>query len=118
MKKKMKVYLADDFSPSPEEYRLFRRQGEQVLACYALAKHCMAIIMPLSTIVAVCRPVISLGFSIAVGITGFLLLRKKHGVKGALVPLCCSLARFLIGLAILSPLIAHVRAVKEAYHGI
>jgi hypothetical protein len=78
----------------------------------------MAIIMPLSAIAAVCQPLVSLGFSIAAGITGFLLLRKKHGVKGALVPLCCSLAGFLIGLAILSPLLAHVRAVKEAYRGI
>ncbi|MDR2019469.1 MAG: hypothetical protein LBQ14_01740 [Treponema sp.] len=78
----------------------------------------MAVVMPLSAIAAVYRPVISLAFSLAGGITGFLLLRKKYGVKGALVPLCCSLAGFLIGLSILSPLLAHVRALKEAYRGL
>jgi hypothetical protein len=118
MKKKMKICVIENFSPSPEEYRLFRCQGEQVLACYALAKGCMAILMPLSAAAAVYHPVIALGFSIAAGLTGFLLLHRKYGVKGALLPLCCSLAGFLTGLFILSPLFSHVRALKEGYDGL
>jgi hypothetical protein len=52
MKKKMKAYQVDDFSLSPEKYRLFRGQGERILECYALVKHCMAILLPLSAIAA------------------------------------------------------------------
>ena len=118
MKTRMKIGIINDFSPSPEEYRMFRGQPEKVLACYALARRCMAAAMPLSALAAVYSPVLALALSLAGGITGFLLLRKKYGVKGALVPFCCFLAGIPIGLFILSPLLSHVAALKEAYRGI
>jgi hypothetical protein len=118
MKKKMKIDIVNDFSPVPEEYRMFRGQPEKVLVCYSLARRCMAVIMPLSALAAAYNPVLALGLSLAGGITGFLLLRKKYGMKGALVPLLCSLAGIPIGLFLLSPMLSHVRALKEAYRGI
>jgi hypothetical protein len=118
MKRKMKIGIVNNFSPIPEEYRMFRRQSEQVLACYALARRCMATAMPFSALAAVCHPALAFALALAGGATGFFLLRKKYGVKGALVPLCCSLAGIPIGLYILSPLLAHVRSLKEAYGGI
>jgi hypothetical protein len=118
MKRKMKIGIVDDFSPSAEEYRIFRAQGEKVLACYALARRCMASAMPLSALAAVYHPALALALSLAGGGIGFLLLRKKYGAKGALAPLLCSLAGILIGLYILTPLLSHVLALKEAYRGI
>jgi hypothetical protein len=118
MKKKMRIRIVDDFSPLAEEYRIFRAQGEKVLACYALARRCMALAIPLSALAAVYYPALALAFSLAGGGIGFLLLRKKYGVKGALAPLLCSLAGIPIGLYILSPLLSHVQALKEAYRGI
>ena len=118
MKKKMKIDIVDDVSPALEEYRTFRSQPEKVLACYSLARRCMAAVMPLSALAAVYNPVLALGLSLAGGITGFLLLRKKYGVKGALVLLLCSLAGIPIGLFLLSPLLSHALALKEAYRGI
>jgi hypothetical protein len=118
MKKKMKTGIVNDFSPVPEEYLMFRRQPEKVLACYALARRCMAVVMPLSAIAAVYTPALALALSCAAGAAGFLFLRKKYGIKGALVPLLCSLAGIPIGLSLLSPLLFHVRALKDAYRGI
>jgi hypothetical protein len=118
MKKKMKIDIVNDFSPVLEEYRIFRSQSEKVLACYSLARRCMAAVMPLSALAVVYNPILALGLSLAGGITGFLLLRKKYGVKGALVPLLCSLAGIPIGLFLLSPMLSHFRALKEAYRGI
>jgi hypothetical protein len=118
MKRKMKTGMVNDFSPVPEEYRMFRRQPERVLACYALAKHCMVVVMPFSALAAVYHPALAFAFVLAGGVTGFLLLRKKYGVKGALIPLLCSLAGIPVGLYILSPLLAHVLSLKEAYRGI
>jgi hypothetical protein len=114
----MKIGIVGDFSPVPEEYRMFRAQGEKVLACYALARRCMASVMPLAALTAVCHPALALALSLAGGGIGFLLLRKKHGVKGALAPLLCSLAGIPIGLYLLSPLLSHVLALQEAYRGI
>jgi hypothetical protein len=118
MKRKMKIGIVSDYVPIPEEYRMFRNQPERVLACYSLAKRCMAVIMPLSALAAVYSPLFALGLSCAGGITGFLLLRRKHGVKGALVPLICSLAGVLIGLYVAAPMFSHARVLKEAYRGI
>jgi hypothetical protein len=118
MKRKMKIGIVSDYVPIPEEYRMFRNQPERVLACYALAKRCMAVVMPLSALAAVYSPLLALGLSLAGGVTGFLFLRKKYGVKGALVPLLCSLAGIPIGLYILSPLLSHARTLKEAFGGI
>ena len=118
MKKKMKIGIVDDFSPSPEEYRVFSQQPEKVLACYSLARRCMAVVMPLSAVAAAYKPALALAFSCAAGVTGFLFLRKKYGVKGALVPLLCALAGIAIGLCLLSPLRFHVQILKDAYHGI
>jgi hypothetical protein len=118
MKKKMKIGMVDDFSPAAEEYRMFRAQGEKVLACYALARRCMASVMPLSALAAVYHPALTLALSLAGGGIGFLFLRRKYGVKGALAPLLCSLAGIPIGLYILSPLFFHVWALKEAFRGI
>jgi hypothetical protein len=118
MKRKMKIDIVNDFSPVLEEYRMFRNQPERVLTCYALAKRCMAVVMPLSALAAVYSPLLALGLSLAGGVTGFLFLRKKHGVKSALVPLFCFLAGIPIGLYILSPLLFHALALKEAYRGI
>ena len=118
MKKRMKIGMVNEFSPVPEEYRMFRGQPEKVLLCYSLARRCMAAVMPLSALAAVYSPALALGLSLAGGITGFLLLRKKYGVKGALVPLCCFLAGIPIGVFILSPLLSHALALKEAYRGI
>jgi hypothetical protein len=53
MKRKMKIGIVSDYSPVPEEYRMFQSQPEQVLACYSLARRCMAVIMPLSALAAV-----------------------------------------------------------------
>jgi hypothetical protein len=118
MKRKMKIGVVSDYAPVPEEYRMFRNQPEEVLACYSLAKYCMAVIMPLAALAAVYSPLLALGLSLAGGVTGFLLLRKKHGVKGALVPLLCSLAGVLIGLYVTAPMLSHTRALKEALRGI
>jgi hypothetical protein len=118
MKKKMKAHAAGDFSPSPEEYRLFGRQPEKVLACYSLARGCMAVAMPVSAVVSVYSFPAALALSLAGGITGFLILRKKYGVKGALVPFFCLSAGTAAGLLAVSPLLAHIRALKEAYGGI
>jgi hypothetical protein len=119
MKRKMKFYAAgDDFPPSPDEYRMFRGQPEKVLAGYSLARRCMASVMPFSALAAVYSPALALALPLTGGITGFLLLRKKYGVKGALVPLFCFLAGIPIGLYILSPLLSHALALKEAYRGI
>jgi hypothetical protein len=118
MKKKMKVCTVGGFSPSPEEYRVFRGQPEAVLLRYSLVKRCMAVVMPLSAVAAVFNVTLALALSLAGGGIGFLFLRKKYGVKGALVPLLCSLAGFLTGIAVLSPLFSHVLALKEAYGGI
>ncbi|MDR2759123.1 MAG: hypothetical protein LBB78_07075 [Spirochaetaceae bacterium] len=118
MKRKMKIGIVSDYSPVPEEYRMFQSQPEQVLACYSLARHCMAVIMPLSALAAVYSPLLALGLSFAGGAAGFLLLRKRYRVKGALVPFLCSLAGIPIGLYILSPLLSHALALKEAFRGI
>jgi hypothetical protein len=118
IKKKMEIGIVNDFSPLAEEYRIFRAQGEKVLACYALARRCMALAMPLSALAAIYHPAFALGLSLAGGGIGFLFLRKKYGVKGALAPLLCSLAGMPIGLYILSPLLFHARALKEAFRGI
>jgi hypothetical protein len=118
MKKKMKVGIADDFSPSPEEYRMFRGQNEKVLARYSLAKRCMAVIMPLSALAAVYNTALALALSLMIGGTGFLLLRKKYGAKGALVPLICSLAGMLAGYFLVAPLLSHALVLKGAYSGI
>jgi Na+-driven multidrug efflux pump len=118
MKKKMKVCIADDFSPAPEEYWMFQSQNEQVLASYSLAKHCMAVIMPLSALAAVYHPVLALALSLLVGGIGFLLHRKKHGVKGALAPLICSLAGMLIGRFLCAPLLPYTLILKGVYRGI
>ncbi|MDR2160168.1 MAG: hypothetical protein LBP23_08910 [Treponema sp.] len=118
MKKKTKVCAAGDFPPAPEEYRLFGRQPEKVLACYSLAKHCMAIIMPLSALAAVYSFPAALALSLTGGAIGFPLLRKKYGVKGALVPFLCLLTGATAGFFVLSPLFSHVTALKEAYGGI
>jgi hypothetical protein len=118
MKKKMKVCIVDGFSPSPEEYRMFRRQSEQVLASYSLAKRCMAVILPLSALAAVYNTALALAFSFMVGGIGFLLLWKKYGVKGALAPLICSLAGLLIGRFLCAPLLPHALVLKEAHRGI
>ena len=118
MKRKMKVYTADDFRPSPEEYRMFRSQSEKVLACYSLAKRCMAVIMPLSAVAAVYNTALALALSLMVGGIGFLLLRKKHGIKGALAPLICSLTGTLTGHFLFAPLLPPALILKEAYRGI
>ena len=118
MKKKMKAGIVNDFSPALEEYRIFRDQPEKVLACYALVRRCMAVVMPLSAIAAAYKPALALALSCAAGAAGFLFLRKKYGVKGALVPLLCSLAGIAIGLFLLSPMRSHLRALKEVYRGI
>jgi hypothetical protein len=78
----------------------------------------MASVMPLAALAAVYNPAFALALSLAGGGVGFLLLRRKYGIKGALVPLLCSLAGIPIGLYLLSPLLSHVQALKEAYHGI
>jgi hypothetical protein len=118
MKKKTKIGMVSDFSPAAEEYRIFRAQGEKVLACYALARRCMASVMPLSAMAAVYHPMLALALSLAGSGIGFLLLRRKYGVKGALAPLFCSLAGIPIGLYLFSPLLFHVRALKEVFRGI
>jgi hypothetical protein len=118
MKKKLKVCVADDFSPAPAEYLLFHGQPEKALARYALAKSCMAVILPLAALAAAYNIALAFVLSGAGGIIGFLLLRKRHETKGALVPLCCFLAGIPIGLFILSPLLAHVRALLEVFYGI
>jgi hypothetical protein len=118
MKKKTKLFAASGFPPSPREYRIFSGQPEAVLLSYSLVKRCMAVIMPLSALAAAFNITLALALSLACGGTGFLLLRKKYGVKGALAPLLCSLAGFLAGVAVLSPLFSHVLALKEAYGGI
>jgi hypothetical protein len=117
MKKRIKIGIVSDYAPVQEEYRMFRNQPERVLACYALARRCMAVVMPLSAITAVYDPALALALSLAGGGIGFLFLRKKYGVKGALAPLLCSLAGIPIGLYLLSPLFTHARALKEAFHG-
>jgi hypothetical protein len=78
----------------------------------------MAVIMPLSALAAVYHPAFALALSLVVGGTGFLLLRKKHGVKGALAPLICSLAGTLIGRFLFAPLLPPALVVKEVYRGI
>jgi hypothetical protein len=118
MKKKTKAYISEDFSPSPEEYRIFKEQPEEVLARYALAKRCMAAAMPISALAAVYSFPAALALSLAGGITGFLFLRKKYGIKGALVPFLCLIAGIAVGLFVFSPLFSHVVALKEAYGGI
>jgi hypothetical protein len=118
MKKNPQAFTASGLPPSPEEYRIFRGQPEAVLIRYSLVKRCMAVIMPLSALAAVFNVTLGLVFPLICGGTGFLLLRKKYGVKGALVPLFCSLAGFLAGLLALSPLFSHVLALKEVYGGI
>jgi hypothetical protein len=118
MKRKMKIGVVSDYAPVPEEYRMFRNQPEKVLACYSLAKCCMAVIMPLAALAAVYSPPLALGLSGLGGVTGFLLLRKKYGVKGALAPLICSLAGVLIGLYVAAPMLSHARALREALRGI
>jgi hypothetical protein len=118
MNKKPKAGAVNDFSPVQEEYRIFRSQPEEVLARYALAKHCMAVITTLTALAAAYSPLLALFLPLAGGGAGFLFLRKKYGVKGALVPLLCALAGILIGLYILSPILSHVRALQEAYRGI
>jgi hypothetical protein len=118
MKKKMKVCIVDGFSPSPEEYRMFRGQSEKVLASYSLAKRCMAVIMPLSALAAVYNTALALAFSLVAGGIGFLLFQKKYGVKGALAPLICSLAGTLIGRFLFAPLLPYALVLKEANRGI
>jgi hypothetical protein len=118
MKQKMKIGVVSDYVPVPEEYRMFRNQPEKVLACCSLAKYCMAAIMPLSALAAVYNLALALVLSCSGGVTGFLLLRKKYGVKGALVPLFCSLAGVLIGLYVAAPMLSHARGLKEALRGI
>jgi hypothetical protein len=118
MKRKMKTGVVSDFAPVPEEYQMFRNQPEKVLACYSLAKYCMAVIMPLSALAAVYNLALALVLSCSGGVTGFLFLRKKYGVKGALVPLICSLAGVLTGLYVAAPMLSHARALKEAFRGI
>jgi hypothetical protein len=118
IKKRMKIGIVNDFFPSAEEYRIFHRQGKKVLARYAIARCCMASAMPLSALAAVYHPALALALSLAGGGIGFLLLRRKHGVKGALAPLLCSLIGIPIGLYLLSPLLVHARALKEIFHGI
>jgi hypothetical protein len=118
MKRKMKIGIVGDYAPVPEEYQMFQRQPEKVLVCYSLAKYCMAVIMPLSALAAVYNLVLALVLSLAGGVTGFLFLRKKYGVKRALVPLICSLAGVLIGLYVAAPMLSHALALKEAFRGI
>jgi hypothetical protein len=118
MKKQIKARVSEDFSPSPEEYRIFSGQPGQVLARYALAKRCMATAMPISALAAVHSPPIALAFSFLCGLIGFLLLRKKYGIKGALVPFFSCLAGASTGVFVVSPLLSHVLALKEAYGGI
>jgi hypothetical protein len=118
MKKKMKPGTVNDFFPVQEEYRIFQSQPGEVLARYALAKYCMAIITPPSALAAAYSPLLALSLPLAGGVTGFLFLRKKYGLKGALVPLLCALAGILIGLYILSPILSHARALREAYRGL
>jgi hypothetical protein len=97
---------------------MFRGQSEKVLACYSLAKRCMVVIMPLSALAAVYNTALALAFSLVVGGIGFLLLRKKHGVKGALAPLICSLAGMLIGHFLCAPLFSRALFLKGVYRGI
>jgi hypothetical protein len=118
IKKKMKIGMVNDFFPSAEEYRIFHRQDKKVLAGYALVRRCMASAMPLSALAAIYHPVLALVLSLVGGGIGFLFLRRKHGVKGALAPLLCSLVGIPIGLYLLSPLLFHARALKEAFCGI
>jgi hypothetical protein len=115
---KRKIGIVNDFSPSPKEYRMFQSQPEKVIACYSLARRCMAVAMPLSALAAMYSPLLALILSLAGGVTGFLLLRKRYGVKGALAPFLCSFAGIPIGLYILSPLLSHALALKEAFRGI
>jgi hypothetical protein len=118
MKKKPKLCAADNFPPSPEEYRIFRSQPEKVLARYALAKFCMAAAMPLSALAAAYSFPLALALSLIGGAIAFPLLRKKYGAKGALVPFLCLLAGTAAGFFVLSPLFSHVSALKEAYRGL
>jgi hypothetical protein len=105
-------------TPIPaEEYRLFANQPESVLRAYRLARTSMAIGLPSFALIAILHPIFAFGFAVAVGITALLLLRKKYGWKGAVVPLICALSGVAVGVLFIAPLLDQALIIKEVCHG-
>jgi hypothetical protein len=117
MKKKIKVCVLDNFTPSPDEYRMFTRQPEAVLRSYRLARISMAAALPSFALLAVFHAGIAFALAVAGGAAALFPLRKKYGLKGAAVPLICALAGAAVGAILIAPLVHPVELIQEAHRG-
>jgi hypothetical protein len=117
MKKKIKAYVVDRFTPSPDEYRIFTNQPQAVLRSYRLARISMAAALPAFALLAVFHTGIAFALAAAGGSAALLLLRKKYGLKGAALPLICALAGVALGAVLITPLVKPTELIGEAYRG-
>lgn len=101
----------------PEEYRIFTNQPKEVLRSYRLARISMETVLPFFVLITVFHTGISLTLAAAGGIAALIPLRKKYGLKGAVVPLFCAIAGVLIGALLIRPLIRPTEILKEVYRG-
>jgi hypothetical protein len=106
-----------DIPIPPEEYLLFSSQGEPVLRRYRLARISMAVFLPVFTLLSVFHTGIALIFAVAGGIAALFPLRKKYGLKEAVVPFICAIAGIAIGAFLIAPLVTPAKLIQEAYFG-
>jgi hypothetical protein len=77
----------------------------------------METVLPFFVLITVFHTGISLTLAAAGGIAALIPLRKKYGLKGAVVPLFCAIAGVLIGALLIRPLIRPTEILKEVYRG-
>jgi hypothetical protein len=106
-----------DIPIPPEEYLLFSSQGEPVLRRYRLARISMAAILPFFAFLSVFHTGLALVLAVAGGTAALFPLRKKYGLKGALVPLICALSGTAVGAFLIAPLVTPAKLIQEAYRG-
>ena len=117
MKRKIKVCVLDDFTPSPDEYRMFANQPEAVLRSYRLARISMAAALPAFALLAVFHAGIAFVLAALGGTAALFFLRKKYGLKVAALPLICALAGAAVGAVLIAPLVKPTEIIQEAYRG-
>jgi hypothetical protein len=101
----------------PEEYLMFSSQPKEVLRSYRLARISMAAILPSFALLSVFHTGIALIFAVAGGIAILFPLRKKYGLKAAVVPLVCALSGAAVGAFLIAPLVTPRELIKEAHRG-
>jgi len=100
-----------------DERCLFTSQGEEVLKSYRIARLCLAAVLPCFSILTLFFTYITLAFSLALGISLFLLFRKKYGNKAAAAPGITALIGTGIGFFLLPCFLSHGIILKGGFHG-